>query len=159
MGRKPPTKEKEKVKIKEIAISRKARKGAAHQITKDGAYWLGINVKIDQRGGDGIGQNAANIDDYFRVRHYRDGSVRAYCESESWHQNHGWKVNRVRCDQSLEAETLEDLITCIKRVPLDRETPFPDDNFNVYFEKQLAEALPELPASAPAPDDELQTNQ
>lgn len=139
--------------VQEIAISRKSRKGPAHKITAYGAYWLAVDVMIDQRGGDGVGQNGAHIKDYYRVRHYRDGSVRAYCESESWHQNSGNSTNRVRCDQTLQCETIEDLIAAIKRVSLDRE--YSDcGNYDVYFDGRLKDAFPELPASLPSPDDD-----
>ena len=140
------------MKVKDIAVARKRRKGAPRQITKDGAYWIVIEAQIDHRGGDGIGQSASNIYDYYRVRHYRDGSVRAYCESESWHQNSGHGTERTRCDNTLECETIEDLITLIKRVPLNRE--FPTDFYSVYWDKRLEQALPELPVALAAPDEE-----
>lgn len=136
--------------LQDIAISKKSRKGPAHKITSDGAYWLAIDIKIDANGGDGIGQSAASSKDYFRVRHYRDGSIRAYCERESWHQNSGDSTNRVRCDAALACETIEDLIRTIKGVPMDRE--YSDcGHSDVYYD--ISGELPELPSSLPSPDD------
>lgn len=143
---------KQTMKLKEIAITRRARKGAAHKITADGAYWHAVDIIINHRGGDGIGQSRARIRDHYRVRHYRNGSLRAYCETESWHQNYGNSSSQVRCDETLDCETVEDLIAAIKRVPLDLERS-DAGNHTVYYEEILAKALPELPVALPAPDE------
>jgi len=139
--------------VKEIAAGKRARKGPAYKITRDGAYWLAVDVQIDRRGGDGVGQDAPRITDRFRVRHYRDDTLRAYCETEKWHESDGVSCNWVACDRALECDTIEGLIRVIISTPYDANR---DEwgYYNVYDPNRLASALPELALSLPSPDEE-----
>jgi hypothetical protein len=137
----------------QLAISRKARKGPAAKITKDGAYWIAVEAKVDAGGGDGIGNSGAHRRDYFVVRHYRSGELRAYLESRFWHQNSGNRVVRSRCDQVLNCGTIEDILVELQKVTI------ADDYGNDWtitdtpYTSYLAKALPELPVHIPAPDE------
>lgn len=138
--------------VKEIAQKLKCRKGEAHKITPDGAYWLAVDINIDRTGGDGIGQSSASVTHNYTVRHYRDGSLRAYVEHDAWHQNGSYSgsgMSRTRCDETLECETLEDLVAALCRVAKNA-----DRGFEVYWLDKLLEALPGLVESLPAPDEE-----
>jgi len=140
--------------LRHVALARKARKGPATKITKDGAYWDAIRVKIGNSGGDGIGQSSANVDTYLIVRHYRSGELRAYCERRAWHQNYATNVVRVRCDQVLDLTTIEDLVVTLRGLEF-----APDYGVNMPVEvsdfgiDRLVADLEALPASIPAPDE------
>ncbi len=59
--------------VADVAIAKKGRKGPARGITEKGAYWVVVDAKIDQRGGEAVGQNSSNKEDYFRIRHCLGG--------------------------------------------------------------------------------------
>lgn len=141
--------------LKDIAIERKSRKGAARATTPDGAYWLPIRVKLMAAGGDGIGQSAASHQYYLTVRHYRSGDVRAYVEDEGYHQNNGSWTVRTRCSEVLDATNHEELLIALKKSHFD-----PDDGepyrvrVSELGEARLEKEIPELPDSPPAPDED-----
>ncbi len=147
--------------VADAAIAKKGRKGPARGITEKGAYWVVVDAKIDQRGGENVGQNSSNLEDYFRVRHFRDGTLWAYCETESWHQNEGRHEVRVQCDNALEAETIEDLIVAIQKTWIAAPNTWEEDaHYAVWMSgasrlgmPQLVEQLPGLPLSLPSPDE------
>ena len=146
------------ITIKDIAIARRSRKGEAHQITADGAYWLAIDVNFRSYGGDGIGQSASDKTDRYRVRHYRSGEVRAYCETYMWHQNDGDSVTRTRCDATLNAATVEDLIAMIQKVAICRDYEGAITTYTVgeWGKDNLTNDLQdEMPIALPAPDDDV----
>lgn len=139
--------------LKEIAIDRKARKGESSAITADGAYWLPVNILVSNGGGDGIGCNSPDIDQFLQVRHYRGGEVRCYITRETWHQNHGTHTTRTRADDVLNCETVEDIISTCKRHKFSGD--YEDDPVLITDagEERLAKELPEMTVSLPAPDE------
>jgi len=136
--------------IKEIAKDRKSRKGPAACITPGGAYWVPVCVAINYRGGDGIGSAAPQITEELEIRHYRHGSIQAVCKTVRRHQNTcGARVDETRCNAVLKCDTVEALITRIKRLP-DADGGY----FSVSADgaERLTAELSDLPAALPAPE-------
>lgn len=76
--------------LKDIILNARCRKGAAYSIDIDGAYWLPFSpIRLRRTGGDGIGNNARDVEYLLEFRHYRSGEVRAAVHEHSWHQNTG----------------------------------------------------------------------
>ena len=143
--------------LKQAVEERKIRKGTAEEITRTGAYWA-VDLPIWSYGGDGIGQSGATVSDYIQVRHYRDGRMAAGIVRTIWHQNSGTDIEDVPADALLDCETVEDVI----RVASGYEFPGwggPGENVWVsdYYRERLPEALPELPAALPSPDEDRNT--
>lgn len=137
--------------IKELVIAQKCRKGPAAGTTKRGAFWLAIEpIIIRCHGGDGVGNNSADVRNYLELRHYRSGEVRVIIHLVSWHQNSGtdhhyWDVT----DATVNCETIEDLIVALKGQGNDYGHAYSD-----HFAEKLnvLESLG-LPKSAPSPDE------
>lgn len=133
----------------------RCRQGKAAGTTKDGAYWLACKpTKIRDYGGDGIGQNRADTQNYLELRHYRDGSVRARVNVSASHQNGNrggageWYLN---ADAVLDCASAEAVIVALKSI---RD----EDHGAMYgdaFEDDLVAAIAALglPAAEVAPDE------
>ena len=140
--------------LKQAIEATKCRKGPAHATTKSGAFWLAIDpVKIRSWGGDGIGNNATDLEAFLQLRHYRSGEVRAVVNIHGWHQNHGSsdRYHRVAIE---DCATVEDVVVVLKRGvdgDYDRETIFGD-----HYADELTAALVSLgmEAAAPSPDEQ-----
>jgi len=143
--------------LREIAVSRKARKGQAAGITADGAYWLPVKIAIYIGGGDGIGQSRPVIEDSLIVRHYRNGELRAYAARESWHHDRGGSSwSRMRRDTLLDCSTVEEIIQILVSIPLE-SGEYESGRFEVTPEgkQRLIDDLTELPEAQPGPDESL----
>lgn len=150
-----PQKEVTTMTLREAIVQALCRHGKAVGTTKDGAYWLASKpIKIRDYGGDGIGQNRADTQNYLELRHYRDGNVRARVNVSASHQNgsHGgageWYIN---ADAVLDCISAEAVIVALKGIR--------DDDHGAMlgnaYEDDLTKALEEigLPGYEPAPDE------
>jgi len=141
--------------LKDIALARKARKGPAEAVTKDGAYWLPVSVNINVAGGDGIGQSDASRNTYLNIRHYRSGELGGYIEQTTWHQNTGSSTLRTSCSAALGVTNHEDLLIVLRKAEFDT-----DHDMNIEVEvsdrgiARLLKEIPELPAAPKAPDEQ-----
>lgn len=112
--------------LKELVIEAKCRKGEAHGTTKRGAYWCPFMPdgkaqyfsRTASRGGDGIGNNAADVRVGLDLRHFRDGTVSAVLVRESWHQNYGTSKETTNADQLLSCATAEEVIVALRGIEL-----------------------------------------
>ena len=141
--------------LKELVIAAKCRKGKSTGITKRGAFWLACEeIRIRSFGGDGIGNSSSDLRNYLQLRHYRDGTVGAVVRCNAWHQGDGDSSSYRKVSDVLSCTTTEEVIAVLKR------TNEWHENASVYsdtHEERLTKALAAmgLPASAPAPDDEI----
>lgn len=96
--------------LKDIIINARCRKGPAHNITFDGAYWSPFaHIVLRRTGGDGIGRNAHDVEFRLEFRHYRSGVVKAVVHEYSWHQNTGTS-HRYHFVDICDLETGEDVV-------------------------------------------------
>jgi hypothetical protein len=149
--------------IRELIELKKCRRGKATGTTKRGAYWLACEpIKIRDYGGDGIGNNAADMDHKLELRYYRDGTIAAVIRYNAWHQNYSPNDVFTRLDAVLGCETVEDVIVVLKGATV--KTRSWDDGsggdethaYSDRCEERLTEALTALGVSAAAtsPDDQ-----
>lgn len=137
--------------LAEIIVALKCRKGKASGTTKHGAYWLACDeILIRSWGGDGIGNNGANLRSRLQLRHFRDGSVRCVARMSSWHQNCGTHNNYVTVRIN-DCRTVEDVITAL----LGESDSDGVAVYSAHFAADLTAALVALgmPESEPAPDE------
>ena len=146
--------------LKELIIEAKCRKGEAHGTTKRGAYWCPFVSDADSyfvvtgdRGGDGIGQNAADVTVGLDLRHFRDGTVSAVLEHASYHQNTGHKLNSTtNADQLLNCTTAEEVVVALRGIELINDCGQALSTRCV--EKIIARCVEiGMPKAAPAPDE------
>lgn len=130
--------------IESATIATKCRKNKSAGITKNGAYWVALETLTLTAGGDGIGQNASQIEYRIQFRHYRSGLVTAAIVRSSWHQNHGRNSTVWAAPAILACETAEEVISALQTM----------DCVEPFFHEQIAEALGEIgiPAAAASPD-------
>lgn len=143
--------------LKELIIEKKCRKGEAHGTTKRGAYWCPYVrtqyfVVTAGRGGDGIGQSAADITVGLDLRHYRDGTVSAVLVRERYHQNEGTTKQITNADCVLSTTTVEDVVVALKGVSLIDDGGAAISNYCVYGVVKECVAFG-MPEAAPSPDD------
>lgn len=138
--------------LNELIEAKKCRKGKAHGITSDGAYWLAMEpVKIRSYGGDGIGNNGVSWDHHLQIRHYRSGAVEAVVHTSGWHQNSG-KSNEYHAVSIGECETVEQVIVKLKSMKCDGAAAYSD-----RFQSELTSALVSIGMiePLPSPDDQV----
>lgn len=143
--------------LSEIIESQHCRRGKAAGTTKRGAFWLACEpIRIRSYGGDGIGQNAADMENMLHLRHFRDGDVRATIRVWSWHQNGGDHSTYMDASSILTAQSVEDVIVALKAIRVEDDYEgYGAPAYSDHEEDKLTAALTALgmPVSAPAPDE------
>ena len=122
--------------LKELVIARKCRKGNPCATTKQGAFWLACEgIKIRSFGGTGIGNSSPLRKNYLQLRHFRDGSVRAAVNFQSYHKNTG--MENVYCNVDIDScSTVEDVIVRLKGISSKEMNAYSD-----HFKGHLAMRL------------------
>ena len=141
--------------LKDLVVATRCRKGPAAGTTKRGAYWVVCGpIKLRGCGGDGIGNNGADVNFYLYLRHYRSGEVQATIERSSWHQNHGARSSWDSCPAILECATIEEVIVALKGHRFGNDG-WNDSAYSDYHQDDLTAALAALglPETVAAPDE------
>lgn len=137
--------------LQDLIIAAKCRKGKAHAITAQGAYWLALpSIVIRRYGGDGIGQDSADCTNTLELRHHRDGTVRCRVITSSWHQNHGGNKESHHVEINSQ-DTAEEVVVMLKNYSFHGRQPCSD-----YYQPELIAALVSLGLpeyEIPSPDD------
>ena len=138
------------MKLRDIALATGPGARPSLSSVPDGACFLAVDAEIMKTGGSGVGENPPAIYDYYRVRIYRDGSLTAHCVRITRHERYGEHGSSTRCDQTLDCETLNELVAAIGhvRVPRTRNTCF--EVSDPCLELCLGPAVEKLP-EAPWP--------
>lgn len=147
------TKTTEVTTLQTLILSAKCRKGAAAGTTKKGACWLACEpITIRRSGGDGIGNSGPDCTTYLQLRHFRDGSIAATVNYNSWHQNHGMSNSYQAAPEVLAAQSIEEVIAALKGTGYDGQPAisnyFADDGDTFAALSALG-----LPQALPSPDD------
>ena len=129
--------------LKDLVSAKRVRRGPPDKITSEGKYWFALEVCV--------AANPAEVPSvWFVVRHYEDNSLRAYCETRN---AAGQNLRRNRCDEALTAASVEELMVVINSM----------SDIKSHFQRQLktalTKALPQLPTSLAAPDEEQNQEQ
>jgi hypothetical protein len=142
--------------LKDLTIAKKSRKGEPDGRNKRGAYWTTLSVKTAGFGGDGIGQNAPDIDWFFEIRHYRDGRVQSILRRHSWHQNTGTNNDYADASKAVDMDTIEDVLDYLASLGEgDYEERYYVDS---YHREDVTKAIEEFGLGhAKAPDEILDT--
>jgi hypothetical protein len=136
--------------LAQIIIDQKCRKGKAAGTTKKGAYWLAANLRTRATGGDGIGQNGADVSYSLQLRHFRNGDVTAVIHYHSWHQNTGTENKYELIDSFpspggfLALATVEQVIVELKGIKMDVWCGYPENVYSDRCEDILTKGLTAL---------------
>lgn len=104
--------------LADIIRARRVRKGKADGIDDNGAWWSAWPREdapmLANIGGDGVGNNPADVRIKLGARHYRCGRVVVGAMLSRWHQNYGqsWHWTPVRALN--DAKTAEDVIVSLQ---------------------------------------------
>lgn len=141
--------------LAQLVVGQRCRKGKAAGVTKSGSYWMAAQSDafdwIGGYGGDGIGNNGPAVKTFLELRHYRDGTVRAFVRRESWHQNTGDRIEYVNASRILPCTTIEDVEAALLGLTDSHEMPV----YETYHRSSLLKVLSVfgMPESATAPDE------